>query len=98
MANNYEIIISIKAYKFIKKLKDNKLKGKFESAFLEISVDPYIGDAKLGDLAGFYCYDVFYNKTNYEIAYTIHEGLNKIVVVVLVGTRENFYEELKRNM
>ena len=98
MIDNYEITFASKARKFIKKLKENKLKDKFKLAFGEISENPYIGEAKIGDLAGFYCYDVFYNGTNYEIAYTIHEEPKKIVVVALIGTRENFYEELKRNI
>lgn len=32
----------------------------------------------------------------YEIAYTISEFNGKKVVVLLAGTRENFYDELKR--
>jgi len=45
-----------------------------------------------------FCYDVYYNKTNYEIAYTIKETPKKIVVVILAGPREKFYEQLKRYM
>jgi len=43
-----------------------------------------------GDLSGV--------KTNYELAYTIFEEDDETVVVILAGTRENFYEELKRYM
>ena len=57
-----------------------------------------IGEAKIGDLAGIYCYDVYYNKTNYEIAYTVEIHDNEIVVVIMAGTRENFYDELKKYM
>lgn len=32
----------------------------------------------------------------YEIAYTINELNGKKVIVVLAGTSENFYEQLKR--
>ena len=35
-----------------------------------------------------------YNKTNYEISYKIYED-EKTVVIILIGTRENFYESLK---
>ena len=38
------------------------------------------------------------NKTNYELAYTIIEDPGTTVVVILAGTRENFYEELNRYM
>ncbi len=63
---------------------------------LKISENPYIGEPKRGDLAGIYGLDVKYQGTNYEIAYTISEANGKKVVVLLAGTRENFYEELKR--
>jgi hypothetical protein len=44
---------------------------------------------------GVYGYDVFYNKTNYELAYTIVEENDKTVVVILAGTRENFYRGIE---
>ncbi|MEG1316803.1 MAG: type II toxin-antitoxin system RelE/ParE family toxin, partial [Oscillospiraceae bacterium] len=67
-----------------------------QKRFDEILLDPTIGSAKKGDLAGIYCYDIFYNKTNYELAYTLRYERDEIVVVLLAGTRENFYEQLKR--
>ena len=47
-------------------------------------------------MTGFYGYDIYYNKTNYELAYTIERIDGELVVVVMAGTRENFYDELKR--
>ena len=38
----------------------------------------------------------FYNKTNYEISYKIYELENKRAIVILIGTRENFYKELNK--
>lgn len=84
-----------RAEKYIKKIKDKKFKELLKIAFIKISQNPYIGQAKKGDLTGIYGYDVFYNKTNYEISYRIYEKQEKIVVVILIGTRENFYQELK---
>lgn len=55
-------------------------------------------EAKTGDLAGVFGYDIYYNKTNYELAYTVEYVNDKIVVVIMAGTRENFYDELKRYM
>ncbi len=40
--------------------------------------------------------DVKYDGVNYEMAYRIYEIGDKKVVVILAGTRENFYDELKR--
>lgn len=84
------------AAKFIKKLKDKKLKSLYQEAINKICEDYTIGEAKTGDLNGFYGYDIYYNKTNYELAYTIECIDAELIVVVMAGTRENFYEQLKR--
>lgn len=92
----YEIRFTTAAEKYFKKLKDNALKHKYEIALLAISKDPYIGELKVGDLAGCYCYPIFYNRTKYDIAYKVYEQDTKLIVVILAGTRQNFYAELKR--
>ena len=95
----YELRYKPPAEKYFKKLKEKGLIAAFREALTEISDDPYnAGEAKLGDLVGIYCCDVYYNKTNYELAYRIFEEDGQFVVVILAGTRENFYQELKRYM
>ncbi len=89
------------AKKFLKKIKDKQLKKLYKVAIDAILKDPFIGDDKHGDLEGVKGYDIYYNKINYELAYTIEyvegeDGVPDIVVVILAGTRENFYDELKR--
>ena len=92
-----EVIISTGAAKYFKKLKDKKLKEKFAEAIKKIKENPEIGEMKKSDLAGIYGYDIFYNKINYEqLAYTIKIEDKKIVIVLLAGTRENFYKTLKK--
>ena len=59
------------AAKFIKKLKDKKLKNLYQAAVDKIREDYTVGEAKTGDLSGIYGYDIYYNKTNYELAYTV---------------------------
>ena len=86
------------AAKFLKKLKDKKLKTLYREAIDKIREDHTIGEAKNGDLAGLYGYDIYYNKTNYGLAYKVEYVDNKVIVVVMAGTRENFYDELKRYM
>ena len=86
------------AAKFLKKLKDKKLKSLYQEAIDRIREDHTVGEAKNGDLFGVYGYDIFYNKTNYELAYRIEYVEDKIIVVIMAGTRENFYDELKRYM
>ena len=87
----YRLKYSTASRKYFKKINEKGLKKSFENALKSIQENPYIGKPKKGDLSGIYGYDVFYNKTNYE-----EKG--KYVVVILAGTRENFYEELKRYM
>ncbi|MDW7663014.1 MAG: type II toxin-antitoxin system RelE/ParE family toxin [Bacillota bacterium] len=87
------------AQKYFKKLKDKKLKKSFKSAIVKIRIDPYVGNAKTGDLRGIYSLDIRHNKVNYELAYRITQLLTgQIVVVIMAGTRENFYHALKRYM
>ncbi len=86
------------AAKFIKKLKDKKLKNLYQAAVDKIREDYTIGEAKTGDLSGIYGYDIYYNKTNYELAYTVEYLENVVVVVIMAGTRENFYDQLKQYM
>ncbi|MHB8280203.1 MAG: type II toxin-antitoxin system RelE/ParE family toxin [Candidatus Humimicrobiaceae bacterium] len=94
----HKLIILPPAAHFLKKIKEKPLKSAFQKAIDDILQNPYIGDLKTGDLSGVYCCDVFYNKTNYELAYTIIKENDETVVVILAGTRENFYDELKRYM
>ncbi len=86
------------AAKFLKKLKDKKLKTLYQEAIDKIREDHTIGEAKTGDLAGLYGYDIYYNKTNYELAYKVEYVEDKLIIVIMAGTRENFYDELKRYM
>ena len=91
-----KLILLPPAARFLKKLKEKALKNLFQKAVDRILIDPYICEAKSGDLSGIYCCDIYYNKTNYELAYTLVERPTETIVIVLAGTRENFYEDLKR--
>lgn len=94
----YDVRFLPPAAKYIKKLKDKKLKTLYQEAVDKIRKDYTVGEAKTGDLSGVYCYDIYYNKTNYELAYTVEYVDGKVIVVIMAGTRENFYEQLKRYM
>lgn len=86
------------AAKFIKKLKDKKLKMLYQEAVDKIREDHTIGEIKTGDLSGIYGYDIYYNRTNYELAYTVEYQKDKVIIVIMAGTRENFYDQLKQYM
>ncbi len=86
------------AAKFLKKLKDKRLKTLYREAIDKIRQDHTVGEAKSGDLSGVFGYDIYYNKTNYELAYTVEYVEDKVIVVIMADTRENFYDESKRYM
>ncbi len=92
----YVILFSTQAEKYFKKLAEKPLKKAFRKSLLRLSENPYIGQLKRGDLSGIYGYDFKYRGNTYEIAYTISDPINNRIVVLLAGSRENFYEQLKR--
>jgi len=94
----YELRYMPPAKRYFKKLKEKGLINAYSEALAKIADNPYSGEAKVGDLAGIYCMDVFYARKKHEIAYRIIEDDERLVVVILAGTRENFYEELKHYM
>lgn len=82
---------------YLKKLVEKPLKKAYLDAIIAIRKDPSVGTLKTGDLSGLYGFDVFYQGTHYEIAYRVETTNDReMIVVILVGTRENFYRELKR--
>lgn len=50
---------------------------------------------KQGDLKKYFAYGFEYDRVAYRIAYTINDN-DEIVIVVLAGSHENFYKELKK--
>ncbi|MCL2605651.1 MAG: type II toxin-antitoxin system RelE/ParE family toxin [Coriobacteriia bacterium] len=99
-----KLVVQPAAGRYFKKLKDKKLQQLFKDTIAAVLENPSLGEMKRGDLSGIQCVDVFHNKTNYEVAYRVvivesAEGLDDtVVVVILAGTRENFYAELKRHI
>lgn len=83
------------AEKYLKKIKDKELKRKFQKTVDAIMEDPFIGELKHGDLSGVRCCDIYHQRTNYELAYHVTFVDDQVVVVIMAGTRENFYEALK---
>lgn len=91
-----EVIFLPPAKNYLKKIKDKQLLALYQKAVDDIRQDHTIGQAKSGDLSGIYGYDIHYNKTNYELAYRVEYQEDKVIIVIMAGTRENFYEQLKR--
>jgi len=90
----YRFRIKTTAKKYIKKIRQKKLKQLYEEAFTAVLQAPYTaGDMKRGDLAGIFVYSFSFQKTEHRVAYVIEEDT---VVFLMAGTHENFYQELKR--
>lgn len=99
MSDNLCIKYSPAAKRYFKSLKknDKRLQDLYKLTLEKISSNPEIGEFKTGDLSGIRGYDFRYKSTVYEIAYILEEGKDgEWIVVILAGTRENFYNELKR--
>lgn len=90
----YDLIILNSAARQLNKY-DKTVRTKIITALEKIAENPYIGDSLKGDLAILYSYHLKVAGVEYRIAYQIKE--KEIVAVVMqIGTRENFYEELKK--
>lgn len=90
--------VSPKAEKYFKKIKtkDRILSKKYREAIAQIRKSPTIGQPKKGSLKGILGYDIYHNGINYELAYEVVEVRGKVVLLILAGTRENFYEQLEK--
>lgn len=99
MNRKLDIVISSLMKRKLKKLKkrEPQLYTKVLKAIELIREEPYVGDSKAGDLKGIFSMDIRYKRTGYELAYILKENEDgEYVLVLLFGTRENFYKELKR--
>ncbi|MFB4166141.1 type II toxin-antitoxin system mRNA interferase toxin, RelE/StbE family [Alteribacillus sp. JSM 102045] len=99
MSDLLPLKLSKKARKDLRKIRksDKTLYERINDAIYSLQEDPLIGEAKKGDLKGYSCLDVKHVRTSYRICYTLEEDENgELILVVMIGTRENFYPELKR--
>ncbi|MDR0934000.1 MAG: type II toxin-antitoxin system RelE/ParE family toxin [Burkholderiaceae bacterium] len=69
-----------------------------DRAIREIASSPLIGQEKKGDLAGVFVHKFKVNKQEVLLAYRLHPGKNnpQELVLLSLGSHENFYTALKR--
>ncbi len=84
-----QIVFLRQAHRFIKKA-DKPLKEKIHEEVLRIGENPKIGESLTGKLKNLRSHHFGFVRTQYRIAYTIKKDL----IVVAIGTRENFYRDL----
>jgi len=57
----------------------------------------YSAEKLIGDLSGIYSYHFKKGNAQYRISYTI-DKTEKIVYILMIGKRENFYQILRRRL
>ena len=70
-----------------------KQKAEVDQAIAAIVQDPTLGEAKKGDLAGVFVYKF---KCNDQLTLLAYEYDPKTRMLLLLGSHENFYRNLKR--
>ncbi len=90
----YQVFMAPSAHRRYKKF-DPLLKQKIKAEANKLSEDPRRYEELRGPLRGIRSYHFDYGKTQYRIAYRILED-KKQIEVVLVKSRESFYQTLRR--
>ena len=90
----YQVFMAPSAHRRYKKF-DPLLKQKIKEEANNLLEDPYCYEELKGPLRGIRSYHFAYGKTQYRIAYRILEE-KKEIEVVLVKSRESFYQTLRR--
>jgi len=91
---NYDVFLSKKAEKQYKKL-DRHIQNRLKEKLLEMKENPCIGFILTGKHKGLRYVKTLHKRVEYRIVYDISENSSEVMVVFL-GSRENFYKELIR--
>jgi mRNA-degrading endonuclease RelE of RelBE toxin-antitoxin system len=92
----FEIRLSVGAVKDLKKM-EPALRDFMYNRIYEIAEDPY-GNKKLtGPFKELRSYQCKFKGVEYRAIYYINED-GKLIIIALVGTRENLYKELARRI
>ncbi|MDD2810220.1 type II toxin-antitoxin system RelE/ParE family toxin [Rhodoferax sp.] len=75
-----------------------KDKAILDQAIRDIASNPFLGEEKRGDLSGVFVHKFKLNQQETLLAYTLSPDKIKPTTIVLlaVGSHENFYVQLKR--
>lgn len=86
-------VLQTPAFNRVYKKLHNNHKLDVDLAIELIKLNPEAGEAKRGDLSGLYVYKF---KSNQQLILLAYEYDPKTRMLLLLGTHENFYRELKR--
>lgn len=77
---------------------DNSVQQRIESFHIPKILDsPYRAEKLIDDLSDIYSYHFRKSNTQYRISYTIDKE-KKIVYILMIGKRENFYQILRKRL
>lgn len=91
---SYQISMAPSAYRRYKKFGQG-LQQKIQQGVSQLVEDPYRYEELKGPLKGIRSYHFRHEKIQYRIAYRIRED-EKQIEIVLVKSRESFYQTLRR--
>ncbi|NLA06482.1 MAG: type II toxin-antitoxin system mRNA interferase toxin, RelE/StbE family [Firmicutes bacterium] len=92
----YTIIVPNSVRKGLKKL-DKPVVKKILDSLEVLSQKPTLGIPLSGNLAELRKLNIYHHKTEYRIVYrALHDQVE--IHIIHIGTRENFYNELKRRL
>ncbi|KPJ56194.1 hypothetical protein AMJ49_05485 [Parcubacteria bacterium DG_74_2] len=89
----YQILITPSAKKSAKKL-PKLIREKIVIKSQKLKQNPYLGEKLSSSLHFLYSFHLKVKNVEYRIAYTINTS-QKLIIIHLVGPRENFYKKLK---
>ena len=92
MVQSVQVLQSAVFKRAYKRLHPNQ-KADVDGAVVDIVRDPNIGEAKKGDLAGVFVHKFACNGQLTLLAYEYDPGTR---LLLLLGSHENFYRDLKR--
>jgi len=90
----YEVFLESKAKKIVKKL-PQKLQEIIDTEIEKIRHNPFLGEAKKGDILGIKVHKFKFFALQILIAYEVDEK-RKQIIIYLIGPHENFYRDLKK--
>ncbi|MEA3355989.1 MAG: type II toxin-antitoxin system mRNA interferase toxin, RelE/StbE family [Candidatus Bipolaricaulota bacterium] len=68
-----------------------------EEHYPNIEADPYRAYSLSHEFKGLWSYHISYRRSNYRIVYEIYPQ-DRIVLVIMIGSREGFYKALRRRI
>ena len=90
----YRRVITPSATKSLKRLARNAQHELLRTT-KTLTTNPYAGEKLHGSLSFLFSFHFKFQNVQYRVAYTIDET-QKLVIIHLVGPRENFYHRLRR--